>query len=358
MRRHGMASLVAAGGIGVAVLIGAPATSSPQGGASAPPAACTSPYLPLYGAQLNTDGSTRLQLWPTYPVTPPDTTGTDLDHIRPRYLAGPDTDGDGRGDQVSIDLGSGEQVLVIERGDGVVRVGLSGSNLGELTSRPLGDLDADGRDEVMFLARPAGPGEDRIFVLPGTTPVGSHQADDVSIQIPTYFLYGAGDQIDGAGDDLVVTDDATPGRSGFVSGAEVMAAGPGGELATFPIAVPLVGNPVGVFDLGDARPAVATVEGGPGGAVVHLWRDGADTAYATTGLAADSFQPGVSMSRAGGTTYLVASTGDRGGGVSFTWDVDDPCRELPTGPAGDGTDAGERPAPPADPLTGSSAYTG
>lgn len=357
MRPRGMASLAAAATLGATVLISAPATSRPPGRAAAAPATCAPPYVPLYGAERNTDGSTRRQLWPSYPVTPPDTTGTDLDHLRPRYLAGPDTDGDGRGDQVTIDLGSGEQVMVIARGDGEVRVGLSGSNLGDLTSRPLGDLDADGRDEVLFLARPAGPGEDRIFVLPGATPVGSHQADDVSIQIPTYFLYGAGDQVDGAGDDLIVTDTSTPGRSGLVSGREVMAAGPGGTIDAFPIAESLAGYPAGVFDLGDARPAVATVDGEPGRPVVRLWRDGAETAYVPAGLTTGSFQPSVSMSRAGGTTYLVAGSGDRGGSVTFVWDVDEPCRTLPAGTGPDGPDTGGS-APPAEPVDGRSTYTG
>lgn len=353
MRRRGAWSLAAAAGLG-AVALTAPATSS-QVPATTTGGPCAEPFLPLYAAETSADGvSVRRQLWPEQPVSPPPTDGTDLDHARPRYLAGPDTDGDGRGDQVTIDLGSGEQVMVITRGDGEVRVGQRGSNLGDLTSRPVGDLDGDGRDEVMFLVRPAGPGEDRIFVLPGTTPVGSHQADEVSIEIPSYFLFGAGDQLEGAGDDLLVTTEA---GAGLVSGREVMAPGPGGRIETFPIATSLEGYPAGVFDLGDARPAVATVESGGSRAVVRLVRDGVETSFATAGKDLGDTFLSVSMSRADGRTYLRAGAGDRGGSLGFTWDVDEPCRALGAGGDGVGPDAGDAPAPAA-PVPGQATYTG
>lgn len=358
MRRRRALSLIAVAGLGAVVLV-APATSSQVpttavGVAAAGP--CASPYLPLYAESLTgSDLSSRRQLWPAQPVAPPPTDGTDLDHARPRYLAGPDTDGDGRGDQVTIDLGSGEQVMVITRGDGEVRVGLTGSNLGDLTSRPVGDLDGDGRDEVMFLARPSGRGEDRIFVLPGATAVGSHQADEVSIEIPSYFLYGAGDQLDGPADDLVVTDTVEE-RSGLVAGPDVMEPGPGGRVVSFPITEPIDGYPAGVFDLGDARPAVATVDGSGSRFVVRLWRDGDITSFATAGADLGSAFLTVTMTRADGRTYLRAGTGDRGGSTTFTWDVDDPCRSLPAAAPG-GTGTGD-PASPATPVSGEASYTG
>jgi hypothetical protein len=344
--------LAAAVGLG-AVVLAVPATSAPAPDPST--GTCTEPFAPIYASSAYADGvSNRRQLWPDHPVSPPPTDGTDLDAVGPRYLAGPDTDGDGRGDQVTIDLGTGEQVMVITRGDGQVRVGQRGSNLGELTSRPVGDLDGDGRDEVMFLARPADGGEDRIFVLPGSTETGSHQADDVSIEIPSYFLYGAGDQLDGPGDDLLVTDTAEAG-SGLVSGREVMAPGAGGRLTSFPIAEALAGYPAGVFDLGDARPALATVEDEGSRSVVRLWRDGRATSFATAGADLGDAFLSVSMTRAEGRTYLRAGTGDRGGSTTFTWDVDDPCRALR---APDHQETPSSPASPAAPLSGQASYTG
>jgi hypothetical protein len=349
MRRRGALSLAAAVGVGAAALA-VPATSAPAPGPAT--GTCTEPFAPIYAASTSADGvSNRRQLWPEHPVSPPPADGTDLDAVRPRYLAGPDTDGDGRGDQVTIDLGSGEQVMVITRGDGEVRIGQRGSNLGELTSRPVGDLDADGRDEVMFLARPSAGGEDQIFVLPGSTPTGSHQADDVSIEIPSYFLFGAGDQLDGPGDDLLVTDTADVG-SGIVSGREVMAPGPGGRLASFPIAEALAGYPAGVFDLGGPRPALTTIEDEGSRSVVRLWRDGRATSFATAGADLGEAYLSVSMTRADGRTYLRAGTSDRGGSTTFTWDVDDPCRTL------GGPDAPGGPASPAAPVSGQASYTG
>lgn len=147
------------------------------------------------------------------------------------------------------------------------------------------------------------------------------------------------------------------GRSGLVSGTDVMEPGPGAGLLAFPIAVPIEGYPAGVFDLGDAHPAVATTDTDGSQLVVRLWRGGETTAFVTAGEDLGNTFFSVSMARAEGRTYLRAAAGDRGGGVFFAWDVDDPCRVLPAPTPGE--DPGRTdPALPADASRGTATYTG
>jgi len=321
----------------------------------------------MYGTRTEGAYSSAQKVWPTHDVVAPALTGEVLDHTAHLETTNPDTDGDGVRDDVTIDMSSGEQVMVITRGDGVVRVALAGSNLGDLTSHPPGDLDADGHDEVLFLARPAGSGADRIFVLPGATAPGSYQADDVAIEVPTYFVWSAGNQVDGPGDDLVVWDQNTADpNTSVVSGDQIMAAGPGGS-ADFSATTTLAGGyPMGVFDLGDSRPAVVTALPLVAGQLeLSLWRDGVapPTRFVSPASLPFNQQPS-SVAMVGTSEGLVLSAGevDRGGSLAFYWDVDDPCRELPVigccEPPLQGRPPGSEPAQPADPLNGAAPYTG
>jgi hypothetical protein len=295
---------------------------------------CTAPILPLvaYDADRRYP-PVREQTYPDHPVAIPDlAAGVDLDLTRDWMLARPDTDGDGVVDQVDIDLSSGEQVLVVTRGDGVVRVGYAGRNIGALTNQPVGDLAADGRDELLFLARDPVDGSDRTFVLPGTTPVGEHQVLDVAVEVPDTYLVAAGDQVDGPGLDVIVHEITPGGLVGHViSGQDLMAPGPGRAADVTPRAWSVPGRAVAVVDVGDPRPAIVsndlrlvTEEQGR----FVLTRSGQQTVFVTAGprartlFAATAFQ--VDDHR-----YLLASAGDRGGTSVVMWDLEDPCLGLP-----------------------------
>lgn len=352
--------------LAVAAVVAGPVVAASSG---ADPG-CAEPYAPVYGSTSGPYGPVR-QVWPERPVQPPVTDGTDLDHHAAARVDGPDVDGDGRPDQVDIDLGTGEQTMVITSGSGTTRIGLRGHQLGSLTDRPLGDLDGDGRDEVLFLARPNSLGPDRVFILPGSTPPGSHQADDVSVEIPDYQVLGAGDQDGDGADDLVVSRPAAGsvyGESAVVSGADLLALGPGGRITSYDDAIRAVpGGAAAVYDLGGPAPAIVTIDGGPTEVILRLAQGDRTTTFHSTAdqVPLRGLPFGTSMVRSSSGTLLMTGTGDRSGSVSAVWSVDDPCAALPaptegstTTPETSGPPTTAPAASPAEPTSGSPTYTG
>lgn len=335
---------------------------------------CAEPYLPIVGLRSDGHANPAYAVWPDRGTKPPILLGDDLDHGAALRNAGVDTDGDGTADDVTTDLSTVPEAVVIDRGDGTVRVALDGHSTIALTDFPVGDLDADGRDELLLLSRDPDTATDRVFVLPGATTPGEHQADQTGIEIATYYdLTAAGDQIDGPGRDLLVRSGGPPGEeprtSTLVSGDRLMAVGPGSTAPLSGDGPTLDGWPAGVFDVGDAKPALATSEHGADGSVlVHLWRDGEATRFTSPAEVTFPSAPSVSMARLaadGGQLILRAGHADRGGSLALLWDVHDPCRELPRAetllppvvpgptPHGDTPTAPGAPAVPARP-----SYTG
>lgn len=301
--------------------------------------ACAPPYLPIYG-QLARDGQ-GTQIYPDQPVVAPVVAGTDLRYFGAHGPDRLDTDGDGAPDTLEIDGSTGEQAIVITRGDGVVRVALAGHQLG--TAGPVGDLDGDGRDEVYFLARPTSSGADLLFILPGTTSPGTYQATAAGIRLPAAAIAPVGDQVVGPGEDLVVTE----GADVFISaGSGVMATPAGGTLASYGRDTPLLdGYRAGVFLLGDGLPSVATVGTEGDHTVVSLWRDGEVTRYRTVGRTLEPNSVVRAILTASGP-ILTASETDRGSSAMFYWNLADPCAGLSAA------------ATPAAPIGGAATYTG
>lgn len=364
--------------LGLLAVVPGVVTWTTGGGAGvAQTAGCPSPILPLVAYEARGQYQPVLeQTYPDQPVAIPDLAASvDLDLTRSWMLARPDMDGDGKVDQVEIDLSSGEQVLVVTRGDGVVRVAFPGANIGDLTNYPVGDLDADGRDELVFLARDAVDGSDRSFVLPGATPVGDHQALDVAIEIPDYRLVAVGDQVDGPGTDVIVHEPG-PAVSGgtignVISGQDLMAPGPGHAADLTPRAWAVPGMTTAVVDVGDQRPAMVSLgltADGDGQVRAALTRNGVPTVFATAGPRSRSLF-GATAVQVGDHRYLLASGVDRGGSSVVIWDLEDPCIGLPPAtdrPAPSTTTTTTAPAPPgrvpsapgASPQTGRPRFTG
>ena len=343
---------------GALVLLAAATGTVGSAPAQAAATDCAAPFLPTYGT--SSRGGPLAQAWPDHPVVAPDLNGPPLSTLDGVGNDRIDTDGDGRADDVAIDIVGNQQVMTITRGDGVVRVAVAGHNLGLANSYPVGDLDGDGRDEVYFLARPAGPGEDQLFILPGTTAPGRYQAADVSIRLPDQdtarIVFPVGDQVAGPGQDLAIV-----GRSqAFITpGSVIMAVAPGGTLAAYPEAEPLPGFPSGVLRLHDGPPTIATVEDASGGhTVVDLWDQGTVTTYLTPVALPAGGQVSAVQTPTG--PYLAIGYGDRGGSTVYYWNLTDPCLVLPAAaPVDPATPPASPPvAPPARPVDGAVSLTG
>ncbi|CAN5564470.1 hypothetical protein BH10ACT1_BH10ACT1_05200 [soil metagenome] len=323
-------------------------------------ATCAPPHLPVWGeAQQQGPGSAATQVWPAGPAVRPVTTGTDLSYSAATAAAGVDMDGDGAADQITVDGTD----LVITRGDGVVRIGTAGAGVSEPDLLPVGDLDADGHDELHFLAVPAGVGGASDYIVPGSTALGSHEVADVAVAVPDGIRYPVGPQVAGPGADLLATIGSLAGPLAIVSGEAVMAPGPGGTLPEFvPASDLLAGQAVDVLDLGGAAPTIATAVDTGDRSEMLLWQQGTTTRYATAGPSA-RLDLGGAFLRAVDTAdgrVLVGGASGRGGATTFIWDLDDPCAApltpttrppapLPTDPSA---------AVPATAVAGSPGYTG
>lgn len=341
------------GGFVAVALVAATTVAVAGGSVGAQDDGCEPPYLPMYGLRgiPSTDGETA-QVYPDEPVERPD-----LD--RGTYLHDDAVDLDSDGDGTTDEVESGDP-LRITRGDGVVELGaVTGANFLGPASLELsdGDLDGDGRDELIVSSNPAGAGSrPRYFVVPGTTAVGSHDLADVAIELPSTALV-VGDQGEGSGEDVLVQTSETGGS--LVSGDDLMAVGPGGSVAAFePFGEPIdLGFPMAVFRVGDGAPQIAFLTPGAP-ATISVWDEGEVTAYRTPDLTpAVEYSAVLRLIELDGEQYLWVGIDDRSGGRVWVWSIDDPCgtgdRSVPP--------VGTTPPPDAsgaDAIRGEATYTG
>lgn len=323
---------------------------------------CDEPFAPVYGYRAAPSAGPVTQTWPGFAVVAPRFGQSPFDHQQQLSDAGFDADGDGERDVAYVDPDGGQEVIVA-RGDGEVRLGLAGHLVATLDGTPLGDLDADGRDEILVLARPAEGGPDRVFVVPGTTAAGSHRLDEVAIAVPRYQVMPAGDRVDGPGHDLAVPLGSSSPGTAIVSGDAVMAAGPGGTATFEAWGEPLDGYPVGVFDLDDGEISLVTITDGTGGGspiALALHRGGTVTRFASPAELPFPQPPyRVAVVADNGRRFLVAGHADRGGSTGFYWDVDEPCRQLPRSLLAPVVEGPPPAAPPAArPVPGAATFTG
>src|SRR5262249_42957867 len=129
--------------------------------------ACAQPYSPLAWVQ-------------TYPAqeTLPPVPGVDVSsHLDVPPL---DSDGDGIPDTFPSDGSSG-----VVRGDGTVTFVSPGNTVG--FPKNAGDLDGDGRDEILVDVQTPG-GDLSFWVVPGTVSPGTHDPSTVGIRIEGGFV--------------------------------------------------------------------------------------------------------------------------------------------------------------------------
>jgi hypothetical protein len=283
------------------------------------PDACPLPWLPVFA-----------QLVQSYPVEQPLTEvrpelGTPIDAATLQRQA-PDSDGDGTPDEVLEDLDGGA-AFGLRRGDGEVIFAVEGGAVSPwgFGSRA-GDLDGDGRDEL-FVHVSRDQTYD-LLVVPGSVPPGRHDPREVGtglLSSSDLWLVPVGDvDRDGAEDLMFAHADRGPI---VASGTAVMDA-VGGTL-TDPTSIATVPPDLrGVVLLGDESPVpvplVTTGVDATGAAELRVLTDPPITLRTDRVPAVDAQVFGFQTD---GQRYVRLMTDmDRSGNwTEFIWNLDDPC---------------------------------
>lgn len=356
-----VAGIVAATSLGIASPAGSLATQGPGHGSG--DAGCRSPYRPISSTYRAPSSSVVEQRVAGAPAVVPELSDSSL-LMRNGLDRETDMDGDGSADRIGA-TDDARPIASIVRGDGTVTVELPPLERSSPMVKGVGDLDADGRDEL-FVGMPwYGPGrKSRYFVLPGTTEPGVHAVEDIAIEVRFGHFQPAGDMIDGPGDDLVVTLAGTdrvpshPGEfrsenyTGIISGDELMATD-AGSTATVEISggLRMDGELLGLYDLDDGDPAILTLTyanaDGEGGGILNLHRNGRTRQFSSGWIEPRT----VLIARYEDRLLMGGGNSSRSGTTENLWDIDDPCRPLAAGPQPDGADA-------ARPRSGLASYTG
>jgi hypothetical protein len=285
------------------------------------PADCPLPWLPVYAQSVQ-----------SYPVAepltevPPDE-GTPID-TSTRRLQPPDSDGDGSPDQILEGVDDGRS-LGLRRGDGELILAAEGASIGAFGGSPwVGDLDGDGRDELLVYLANREEFEDQIYVVPGSVLAGRHDPRTVAVRLPVgpdQPVVPIGD-VDGDGaDDLVIAGSSQ--QLVVFSGPSVMGADGGTfDAETTPIAS-LPDDVRGVAFLGDRPvPVVASAVDDDSGAT-ELTLLTAPPIVLRTDRVPGVVEGQVSAFLTDGQRYVkLATQMDRSGSsVQFMWNLDDPC---------------------------------
>lgn len=256
-------------------------------------------------------------------ATLPDLDGGDL-FVGPTAPGPTDSDGDGVPDEI-VSKQVVDDPAVIERGDGRLvfeQPGMVASING------VEDLDGDGRDELVVSVSDAdhtGPGPaERSYLVPGSTPAGTHDPAEVGVRLAAPVFSIEDRDGDGAAE-LVEYDGTAPTR--VLSGAEVIAVGPGGDARDL---VPLFGLPgvlQGFAVVGGPSPALVTGEPD----MIHIGDEDGMRSFTTAPEpwvgGYGSLFGGLRIIDATDGRHLELSQADRSSARAYRWSLDAPCPE-------------------------------
>lgn len=227
--------------------------------------------------------------------------------------------------------------LVVTRPSGDLQLTLGGATI---IGSSAGDLDGDGEDEVWVteLSGGFGPGTTLVasYVVWSSTAAGPHDVATVGTKAPTGISFGATAWDGDAVPDVFVVSGTDPSLRGgstvIVSGAALVAAGPGGDVsasATIGSADGAAGA-VARFAAGSELVTSSIDADGQGQAV---WASDGSRALAFTTVP-DEYVPtaggigSVSAFERGGVRYIAITNSNRGGAISWTWSLDEPCVQI------------------------------
>jgi hypothetical protein len=277
---------------------------------------CVAPYAPLY-AQATGSGITA-DVADVFPVE------RSIDFLALRSTTAPDTDADGRPDDVAD--GAPDRALVIRRGDGVV----------ELTARNAyvvahsgfswwGDLDGDGREDMLLRVVPDGSAtegaqqDDHIVAVRGSLAPGTYDVDAIGTRVgPWGQVVLVGDQDGDGAEDVGLSTSPTTGE--IVAGPSVLT-GEHRTIATLDqIFLGLLdlhpgAGPTFVFEREATTDAVEVEISGD--APIRL-RTAGFPEYLSSGRRVSGYL-------SGGHRIVTYRTDSRGGGAVWAWDLDDLC---------------------------------
>ena len=292
------------------------------------PSDCPTPWLPLYAQ----DETTAPASVPPTEVRP--SGGTPIPDLAELRFRVPDTDGDGTADEplTSVDNGA---AFAMSRGDGELVLAVPGGSVGSPGGASwAGDLDGDGRDELLvYVADGSGEVDHPLYVVPGATPAGRHDPRDVGVRLPAFAGMPAaplGD-VDGDGNqDLLLPRSAD--QLMVVSGTIIMDAVGGAVPRDVQPLVALPADVRGTLLLGDARTVpirVRPVDGDPAATELVLITEPplvlrTDRQPLAVAVAANGAITG--FDNDGGRHVQLAMPGTRSGTqLVFVWNLDEPC---------------------------------
>jgi hypothetical protein len=269
-----------------------------------------------------------------------------------------DMDGDGIPDEIVRGTPEAPE-LRVRRGDGELVLVPSAGDFLSANPLAIGDLDGDGRHELLVRTFTTGDDPDwreTMYIVPGTTAPGTHAIADVGIVVDVIPVELAiGDQDGDGADDLVVPYGAGWRDLALVSGREVMAVGPGGDGRSLEPFRALPGF-VGLAQLTDGAPtAVTGRQVGPYEVELEVLLDPPvalrslpDT---SAGPSSDNLLGFLDSYVSGGDRIVSWSHGTRSGTWIRAWNLDDPCARWAT--AGTPTPLPPSPPPSSDaPVSG------
>lgn len=249
-----------------------------------------------------------------------------------------DTDGDGVEDQV-VDGASASGALTIHRGSGDLV--LTGADPADRVTAPpdepsVGDVHGDGRSDVIVRVEAASGGLTH-YLVPGATPDGTHEVPSVGVLIagwqPISAPYVPGDVDADGRDDLVLTARRVlPDGSAFEdtllhSGAR-LATIPAGGTSAEPVS--LGGRFMNLLRVDDATNAVAVGTSDEESFNVVVWVAGATIEFTTAGqivYPSFTYWPSARLGVApDGRPWLKLEAYGRTAGGAWAWRIDDFCR--------------------------------
>ncbi len=271
-----------------------------------------------------------------------------------------DSDGDGVDDTVT----GGPGQVTISRGDGDVVLTAPGTPAADAYG--VGDLDGDGRDELVVYGSEAAAPNDHSFLVPGTVSAGTATFAEVGIDVAETNddVVPVGDE---AGQVLIVSafEDGTSSTE-FWDGETLLVPGPGGSTATLRPSFASGGTPVAFAGQEGPRDLIVLVNDLGDHTEVNHVADQGDFTHLTS--APEPYQQG--YPGPGDAAVLVGPDGtfvrltltDRGTSTSYLWSLEDPCTPLgidePTPPTAAPPGGSSPSAPAAQPITTAATFTG